>query len=230
VGWKGSLISLLAHAGAIAAIGLAVSEEGRKAAIAVAVRTFEATKPEEKKPPPPPQPDKPKPPKPAKPRPVVPSSPLPPSDAPRPSTSAGKVLDLGIMISGDAPGGVGVAVPVAVAPVKRTVEKPPDEKPVKRIAADHCADSVTKPVPIDKVAIEYPLEAREAGLSGRLVLRLHVNAAGEVEDVEVLESVGDALDRPAIEAVKRWKFTPASACGKAVKGTYTLARRFELGD
>lgn len=70
-----------------------------------------------------------------------------------------------------------------------------------------------------------------AGVEGRLVLQVTVDADGRVSAVSVVSAVFPALDAAAMEAVKTWWFEPSRACGKAVAGgVYTLARRFELGD
>lgn len=218
MGWKSSLVSLAVHAGAIAAIGLLVSEEGRRAAIAVAVRTLDREE-EPKPPPPPPKPAAEKKvtrPLPAAPKPVVSAQPEPAGES--------KVLDLGIMLGSDAPEGVGVAVPMSAPPKPKVVVR---SEPV---VVRSCEEAPSKPQPIEKVAIEYPMQAREAGISGRLVARVFVDERGEVENVEIVESAGEVIDRAAIEALRRWKFTASTACGKAVKSRYTVARRFELGD
>jgi protein TonB len=61
-------------------------------------------------------------------------------------------------------------------------------------------------------------------------LRLTVGVDGSVGEVAVLQSVEPALDGAAIVAVKSWRFRPALRCGRPVESSYTVARRFELGD
>ena len=90
--------------------------------------------------------------------------------------------------------------------------------------------AASKPEPIAKTEIEYTEEARAAGVEGRLVLKVSIDENGAVTDVAVASSVDAALDAAAIAAVKQWRFKPSTKCGKPVAGTYTLARRFELGD
>jgi protein TonB len=97
---------------------------------------------------------------------------------------------------------------------------------------DNCTEAPSKPVPEQKPnEIEYTQEARANNIEGRLVLKITVNADGSVASVDVVSSVDAALDAAAIAAVKTWIFKPAMRCGKAMGGaTFTLARRFELGD
>lgn len=221
MGWKSSLLSLAVHAGAIAAVGLAVHGERQRAPTSISVRTVEqAQRKAEKKPPPPAKKQAPK---------TRSAAAAPPQSAP----TTNKVLDLGLMITGDAPGGVGIAVPASMIAPKPSTERHAVNASVEAQSKNNvgtCGEKPTKPIPIEKVAIDYPVEAREVGLEGRLVLRVHVGLEGEVIEVEVVQSVGEAIDRAAIEAVKRWKFTPAVACRKPVKSVYSIARRFELGD
>jgi protein TonB len=56
----------------------------------------------------------------------------------------------------------------------------------------------------------YPAASKRGGEKGRVVLRVHVTADGDADEVEIRTSSGyDRLDRAAIEAVRRWKFAPA---------------------
>ena len=95
--------------------------------------------------------------------------------------------------------------------------------------ADACRERASQPQPIKKTTIPYPKRAREEGVQGQLVLGLWVDEQGFVTQVKVLRSLSTYLDSQAIQAVRSWKFRPARACGKAVPGQFTLARRFELG-
>ena len=63
------------------------------------------------------------------------------------------------------------------------------------------------------------------------MLALTIGANGEVAEVEVVTSVDPALDAAAMAAVKRWRFKPAMACGKAGRGRHATSSRarFELG-
>jgi protein TonB len=122
-------------------------------------------------------------------------------------------------------GGRGAPGPRADAPPERAPKPPPRKPP----PAEACEAPPTKPTPIEKAPIDYPAEARAAGVEGRLILTLHVDADGRVSRVEVVKGVDPRLDGPAVEAARRWRFEPARRCAVPVPATYTLARRFELG-
>jgi len=94
-----------------------------------------------------------------------------------------------------------------------------------------CTEAPTKPVPVFKVKPEYTTQARAEGIEGMLVLRLTVGRDGSVTQVDVLKSVSPELDAASVETAKKWRFTPAMACGKPVDGgTYVFQTTFELGD
>lgn len=58
----------------------------------------------------------------------------------------------------------------------------------------------------------YPPLARERGYEGRVLLRLTVNPAGQVETVSVAHSSGhEMLDEEARRTVARWRFRPPAA-------------------
>jgi periplasmic protein TonB len=72
---------------------------------------------------------------------------------------------------------------------------------------------------------DYPLSAREEGVTGEVVLGYVVNAEGRVENVKVARSSGDdRLDRAALAAARRWRYRPAVRNGlpQSVKWRRTL--------
>ncbi len=88
-------------------------------------------------------------------------------------------------------------------------------------AALSAADKVPLPPPLyaevtTRVEPEYTPQARAAGLQGSVILYLIVSPEGELEQAEVIQSLGLGLDERAIEAVKQWRFKPATKNGKPV--------------
>ena len=61
-------------------------------------------------------------------------------------------------------------------------------------------------------------------------VEFRVGADGEVIDAKVLQGLGHGLDQAAIAAAKRWKFSPATRCGKPVESRHIVSMRFQLGD
>ncbi|MEA2558908.1 MAG: hypothetical protein QOH06_412 [Acidobacteriota bacterium] len=72
----------------------------------------------------------------------------------------------------------------------------------------------------------YTSNAREARVTGVVVLDTLIDEKGNVTDVKVLQGLPMGLDEAAVEAVKRWKFKPATLDGQPVPVYYTLTVSF----
>ena len=74
---------------------------------------------------------------------------------------------------------------------------------------------VTRPPKlVQALAPEYPPAALEAGKQAKVKVRLHIDAAGTVSSVDVLEPVGDGFDEAAVAAALQYVFEPAEIDGK----------------
>jgi protein TonB len=93
--------------------------------------------------------------------------------------------------------------------------------PAARVAAP--------PVALERVLPRYPPQARARGLEGRVLLRAIIDRLGHVEpEVEVRESIA-MLDAAAIEALRRWRFSPGrDAGGDTVRVLVEVPMRFQL--
>jgi TonB family protein len=67
---------------------------------------------------------------------------------------------------------------------------------------------VRPPVRIKEVKPVYPADAQEAGAQGVVILDTRIAADGSVAEARILRSI-PMLDRAAIDAVLKWKFTAA---------------------
>ncbi len=77
----------------------------------------------------------------------------------------------------------------------------------------------------------YPRVAREKGWEGEVLVRIAITADGAVRSATVERSSGyDVLDRAAVEAVLRWRFEPARRAGAAVASDRSLRFVFRLAD
>ena len=87
------------------------------------------------------------------------------------------------------------------------------------------------PTGLGNVRPEYPALARRRGLEGRTVLRVEVVATGESGTVAVLASSGHRLlDNAALDAVRRWRFVPASDVAPEVAAFIEVPVSFRLVD
>ncbi len=91
-------------------------------------------------------------------------------------------------------------------------------------------DSVdVAPVPSERSAMEYPKKARQAGISGYVLMNLLISKEGTVEKVKVLESQpANVFDDVATNGVKTWRFKPAQYKGESVKVWAKQKVRFDL--
>jgi periplasmic protein TonB len=85
---------------------------------------------------------------------------------------------------------------------------------------------VEPPVPVRTVPPEYPDALRREGLSGIVVVKCAVDAQGNVSDAQVEKSSNAGFEKPAVEAVRKWKFKPAKKDGAAVGITVTIPVKF----
>ena len=64
------------------------------------------------------------------------------------------------------------------------------------------------PEAIERTVPEFPLTARQAGVSGTVMVQVLVLADGTVGDTHVIKSI-PPLDDAAVSCVRKWKFKPA---------------------
>ncbi len=66
-----------------------------------------------------------------------------------------------------------------------------------------------------KVKPAYPATAKQLNIEGGVELEATVNENGDVDQVNIL-SGNPVLTRPAVDALKKWKFKPFTEGGKPV--------------
>jgi periplasmic protein TonB len=103
-------------------------------------------------------------------------------------------------------------------------EPPPPPPPTRPI---HLHSGMKAPRKIVDVAPEYPTLARRARADGVVILEAVIDAQGAVTSVRVLRSI-PLLDKAAVEAVQRWRFTPALLNNEPVPVVMTVTVNFTL--
>jgi protein TonB len=101
-----------------------------------------------------------------------------------------------------------MAIPAWISPAAAQVGEPPAAEAPRGIFA---------PRLLRKVEPEYTPEARQAGISGIVVVSLAVRTDGSVDNAKVVRGLGYGLDEKAIECVKQWEFKPGEKDGKPVE-------------
>src|SRR5687768_10794710 len=99
-----------------------------------------------------------------------------------------------------------LAVSILISATGATAQPPPEVPP----ATPAPASPVTPPRPLEVVEPEYPPEALATRLEAALVLRLTIDAQGQVQNVEVVERTAAGFDDAARAALLRSRFTPAT--------------------
>jgi protein TonB len=74
----------------------------------------------------------------------------------------------------------------------------------------------------------YPVEAKQAGVSGTVVLETLIGTDGKVEELKVV-SGPEPLQQAALDTVKTWRYRPYLLNGQPVEVRTTVNVVFTLG-
>ena len=133
--------------------------------------------------------------------------------------------------AGEQPGGAsGLEEPdqEALAERPQIIEQAPSPAPTPAPAAPGPTAS-TDPAPVSSPSPRYPQEALRRGESGKVMVRIEVGPDGVPTATSIVESSQSrALDKAALDAVKRWRFSPAVADGHPVVGSVVVPIEFNL--
>jgi periplasmic protein TonB len=86
----------------------------------------------------------------------------------------------------------------------------------------------TPPVLLLKVEPEYSEQARQSKFQGTVLLRVVIDEKGFPREIGVTRPLGLGLDDKAMEAVRRWRFKPATKDGKPVAMEAVVEVNFRL--
>jgi len=90
------------------------------------------------------------------------------------------------------------------------------------------ADLEKRPEPVSQVPPTYPAELRKAKIEGSVTLVFVLNEEGRVEEARIENSSRPEFEKPALEALKRWRFKPGEKDGVAVKAYMRLPMSFRM--
>jgi len=111
--------------------------------------------------------------------------------------------------------------PVPVAMEVPRVAPPPPLLPVTQPRFN--ADYLDNPKP------PYPSASRRMGEEGEVRLRVHVDTAGQAQQIEVYRSSGfPRLDQAALDTVKQWRFVPARQGDQPIPAWVIVPIQFSL--
>jgi TonB family protein len=102
-----------------------------------------------------------------------------------------------------------------------------DESPKKKYF--NRGDNLVLPKLISKTDPHYTSIARQLKVRGAVVLKVKIDKEGNVSVLDIVQPLGLDLDESAIEAVSKWKYTPASLNGEPIDFETTLKIQFHIG-
>lgn len=136
------------------------------------------------------------------------------------------------------PADTSIAEPTPAAAAANTTSAPGTEATAAPASTTHTStappvaaqgEADLKPNPTESPRPFYPRAARQRGWQGVVTVLVHVAENGMPLEVAVKESSGHSvLDEAAVDAVKRWRFTPARHGGRPVTAAVEVPVRFSL--
>lgn len=91
-----------------------------------------------------------------------------------------------------------------------------------------CVGEIKPPKLIKKVEPVYPEEARQARVSGVVILGVRTDIQGRIKNAMVYRSKDPLLVKPSIDAVKQWVYEPLYVKGEPVEAVFTVTVTFKL--
>ncbi len=98
-----------------------------------------------------------------------------------------------------------------------------------RESAFSLAEIDQKPRPVFQSAPAFPAEMRGKKLEGIVSILFVVDPDGKVTNPRVEKSTHPAFEKPALDAIKQWKFEPAIKAGRRVPCKMRAPIRFQPG-
>ena len=87
---------------------------------------------------------------------------------------------------------------------------------------------IARPTLLYKVEPEYPTIARLSRIPGTVTVQAVIGRDGNVEDAEIVSSSNRLSDEAALEAVRQWRYAPATLNGRPVRVTFRVHVEFTL--
>jgi len=90
------------------------------------------------------------------------------------------------------------------------------------------ADLEKRPEPVSQVAPAYPAELRKAKVEGVVTLVFVLDETGRVEEPRVENSSRPEFEKPALDAIRKWRFSPGLKDGQPVRTYIRIPMRFRV--
>jgi periplasmic protein TonB len=86
-----------------------------------------------------------------------------------------------------------------------------------------------RPEAVSQVAPTYPAELRKAKIEGVVTLVFLLGEDGRVEEARIENSSRPEFEKPALEAIRKWRFRPGEKDGERVRTCVRQSMRFRAG-
>lgn len=96
------------------------------------------------------------------------------------------------------------------------------------VVAAFAKDEADQPAVVSKVEAAYPAELVGSKVSGKVVIGFTVDEEGKVRDARVMTSTNHAFEKPALDAIRQWRFEPGVRNGRRIKTKMLLPIMFSL--
>ena len=103
-----------------------------------------------------------------------------------------------------------------------------DGAATEMLEAFSLSDLEKRPEVMASVSPVYPSDMRKAKIEGSVTLIFILSEEGRVEDPRVERSSRPEFERPALDAVRKWKFRPGMKDGEPVRTYMKLPIRFRI--
>ncbi len=145
-----------------------------------------------------------------------------------PAIPEGLMNELEDGIAGGVPGGVVGGIPGdLVGPQPKSLLPPPPPPAPKQLQPLMVSSAIQQSKLIHLVEPQYPSVARQARITGNVVLRITVDESGSVSSMQVV-SGHPILVPAAIAAVRQWKYSPTILNGEPVPVIANVTVTFSL--
>jgi protein TonB len=108
----------------------------------------------------------------------------------------------------------------AVAPKAESTNWAPPAKQTRKIDTSKFADFVDiskldkRPSPVFRADPQYPSEMKRSGIGGHVVLECIVASDGSAQDAMAVSSTNQEFEKPAVDALLKWRFQPGMKDGR----------------
>lgn len=139
--------------------------------------------------------------------------------------------------AGNAPTAIAAPEPTPEPPHAEPTSAAPTSAPAPAPSSASASETASAPMTLPNLnadylnnpAPAYPSASRQLGEQGKVLLRVLVNADGQVEQVTLRRSSGyDRLDQAAQETVQKWRFVPARRGEQVVSAWVVVPVSFSL--